>query len=50
VVHLKYLAWLHDIHTRDWQTFANVKDWWVQVVHKRGEKKEEMAEYSEIKQ
>ena len=43
VLALKNWLGLHDINTDEWLAIPTVKDWWTEVIHKRGDSRKAMA-------
>jgi hypothetical protein len=40
---LKTFFGLHDVEPRDWHIMQNVKDWWIERIHKNGQSRKAMA-------
>ena len=40
---LKEWLGLQDVEPRDWHVMRNVKEWWIEVIHKHGESRKALA-------
>jgi hypothetical protein len=34
------------MHTQDWHAIESIKDWWAQVIHKKGDTRKAMASFT----